>query len=276
MKKLRLMSNNVWWCDVNTEIWEAKGADCSAKARMPQLARMYKDLMPDVLGLQECSGRMLHFLMAEMTEMGLPYAMLWGKDTPIIYRRDKYELVDSRVGIYPEQIPGLEGSFNNLRTKCFCIAVLRDREDGQVFIFASTHLWYKSDARQPGSEAAKAWQMDSLIDCLDALQEKYGCGAVVVGDLNTWYVGKAVQTALARGFVHGHDVATDHADETTGMHFCGPEGYDGILEEGGFGRSIDHILVRGMKGTVRRYERCFPEYYAPLSDHYPLWIDVEV
>lgn len=105
MKKLRLMSNNVWWCDVNTEIWEAKGADCSAKARMPQLARMYKDLMPDVLGLQECSGRMQQVLMAEITEMGLPYAMLWGKDTPIIYRRDKYELVDSRAGIYPRADP---------------------------------------------------------------------------------------------------------------------------------------------------------------------------
>ena len=275
MEKLRLMSTNLWWCDGNHEAWAAIGADCSNAKRAPEIARFYEEWMPDVIGLQECSGRMAHVLMACMTERQLPYTFLWGRDTPIMYRRDKFELVDGDVCIYPEEVPGLEGSFNNLKTKAYALAVLRSKASGKCLIFATTHLWYKSDKSQPGSEVARGWQMDRLIDRLDALQAQYGCGAVVVGDFNTWPAGKAVQTALSRGFVHGHDVATEHADDTTGMHFCCDAGFDGHIKEGGFAHSIDHIMLRGVQGAVRRFERVLPDYYVPVSDHSPLWVDVE-
>ncbi len=273
---MRIMSNNVWWCDTNTEAWEALGADCSAKVRAPQLVRLYKETMPDILGLQECSARMAHFLMTPMADEGLPYAMLWGRNTPVVYRRDKFELVDSETGLYPEEIPGLEGSFNDLQTKSYCIAVLRSKASGKLLIFATTHLWYKSDSKQPGSEAARAWQINTLIDRLDALQKQYNCGAVVVGDFNTWPTGLAVKAALARGFVHGHDVATDYTDETQGMHYCYPDRFDPKPYEGGFDRSIDHILLRGVEAPVRRFERYYPDYYVTVSDHFPVWIDLEV
>jgi endonuclease/exonuclease/phosphatase family metal-dependent hydrolase len=276
METLRIMSNNIWWCDGNHEVWEAQGADCSAKARAPQLVRLYKETLPDILGLQECSARMAHFLMTPMAQEGLPYALLWGRNTPIVYRRDKFELVDSEVGLYPEEVPGLEGSFNDLQTKSYCIAVLRSKEDGKNIIFASTHLWYKSDARQAGSEEAKAWQLNRLIDRLDALQSQYGCGAVVVGDFNTWPCSKAVQSAYGRGFVHGHDVVTDYADECQGMHYCYADGFKKEPYEGGFDHSIDHILLRGVNGTVRRFERYYPNYYVTVSDHFPVWVDLEV
>lgn len=273
---MRIMSNNIWWCDVNNETWVALGEDCSAMMRAPGFVRLYKETMPDILGLQECSARMAHFLMTPMAEEGLPYALLWGRNTPILYRRDKFELVDSLVGLYPEEVPGLAGSFNDLQTKSYCIAVLRGKEDGKLIIFASTHLWYKSDSSQPGSEAARAWQMNALIDRLDELQARYGCGAVVVGDLNTWPAGLAVKAALNRGFVHGHDVAADYADGSVGMHYCYGDGFKTEPYEGGFERSIDHILLRGVQGTVRRFERYYPDYYATLSDHFPVWVDVEV
>jgi len=275
MEKLRLMSNNIWWCDSNHEAWEALGADCSAEARVPQLVRLYRELMPDVLGLQECSAKMAHILMTLAVQEGLPYGLLWGRNTPILYRRDKFEVIDSQVGIYPENVPGLEGSFNDLMTKSYSIAVLRSKESGRLLIFASTHLWYKSDGRQPGSEEAKAWQLGQLISRLDELQAKYGCGAVVVGDMNTWPIGLAVKTALSRGFVHGHDVA-DQADDTSGMHYCYGDGYRPELNEGGFAKSIDHILLRNVQGRVRSYARCLPDYYVPVSDHSPLWVDVEL
>lgn len=280
MTKLRIMSNNIWWCDSNTPAWEAIGADCSAIHRGPELFRMYQETAPDIIGLQECSARMSHQLMAAFTMNHAPYAFLWGRDTPIIYRKDLFELVDSEVCIYPEEIPGLEGSFNNLKTKSYCAAALRLKETGKLLIFATTHLWYKSDnpksrSYQPGSEKARAWQMGHLIDKLDHLQAQYGCPAVIVGDLNTWPAGAAVQTALARDFVHAHDAATEHADETTGMHYCCQEGYDSMIEDGGFAKSIDHILIRGNL-PVHRYERYFAESYMPLSDHCPLWIDTEI
>ena len=84
-----------------------------------------------------------------------------------------------------------------------------------------------------------------------------------------------VQTALKRGFVHAHDVAQE-ADDTTGMHYCCDAGYKTELNPGGFDKSIDHILLRGLESKVERYARCCPDYYFPLSDHSPLWIDTEI
>lgn len=274
MTKLRIMSNNLWWCTNNTPAWEAMGADCSNAARVPGFARMYEEIRPDIIGLQECSARMTRDLMIYLTENSFPYAMVWGGDTPILFHRDKFELVDSQVMIYPEEIPGLEGSFNNLKTKSFCVAVLRMKENGRYLIFSTTHLMYKSEAALPGVEKARRWQMGKLIDQIEALQNTYRCPAVIVGDFNTWPSGAAVQTALERGFVHAHDVAAQ-ADETTGMHYCCDAGYDTVIKEGGFEKSIDHILLRDMEGKVESYARCCPDYYFPVSDHLPLWIDAE-
>lgn len=275
MEKLRIMSNNLWWCTNNTPAWEAMGKDCSNGARVPGFARMYREVQPDLIGLQECSARMTHDLMDHLTENGFPYTMLWGRDTSILFHRDKFELVDSRVCIYPEQVPGLEGSFNNLKTKSYCIGVLRLKATGQLLIFASTHLWYQTEWECPGSEAARGWQMNLLIDAIDAFQKKYQCPAIIAGDFNTWPSGKGVQTALARGFVHAHDVA-DEADDTTGMHECCDLGYKTELEEGTFANSIDHILLRDFEGKIESYCRCCPDYYFPVSDHSPLWIDLQL
>lgn len=66
----------------------------------------------------------------------------------------------------------------------------------------------------------------------------------------------------------GHDAAVEFADETQGYHNCGGNG---------FKSAIDHILVRGAEdGFVRRFERFSPEYYLPLSDHSPVFVDVEL
>lgn len=274
------MSNNIWWCDTNHPAWEALGADCSALHRAPGLFRLYKETAPDIIGLQECSARMSHALMTVIAEEGAPYALLWGRNTPIVYRTDKFELVDSKVCVYPENIPEHPGSFNDLRTKSYCIAVLRLKETKQLLIFATTHLWYKSGnpaspSYQEFSEEAKAYQLGMLMDQLDILQEQYNCPAVIVGDFNTYPNSLAVRSALKRGFVHAHDAATEHVDETRGMHRCNASGYDPEPGPGDYSTSIDHILVRGtLAESVRRFERYSPDYYMPLSDHFPAWIDV--
>ena len=55
---LRLMSNNIWWCDSNQPAWEAIGEDCSAAARAKGFARVYSELCPDViLCIGQAGGR---------------------------------------------------------------------------------------------------------------------------------------------------------------------------------------------------------------------------
>jgi endonuclease/exonuclease/phosphatase family metal-dependent hydrolase len=280
MRKLRLMSTNQWTCDKNQPKWEEQGNDCSYSARMPGFFKYYMETTPDILGLQEVTAKMADKLMRLFCENGQPYALLWGKDTPIIYRTDLFELVDSTFMIYPEEFPGHEGCFNNSKTKSYNAGVFRIKETGQLFILMTTHLWYKSNDPaskhyQPFSDEARAYQLGLAMDCLDRLQAKYNCPAVVMGDMNSQRSKPCIQAALARGFSHCYDVAVEHRDEGNGHHYCFPDGFKPYVPSAAT-NAIDHILVRGFaEGAIRTYDRYAPEYYMCLSDHIPVWIDVD-
>ena len=115
-----------------------------------------------------------------------------------------------------------------------------------------------------------------MLDALEELRKKYDCPAIAVGDLNDVYDSLAVKAAFARGYRHAHDIATDFADDRNGYHYCFPDGYELYDNPKPFEQGIDHILVKGEPdGFVKRFERFTPDYYMPLSDHFPVYIDVE-
>ena len=277
---LRIMTNNIWWCDSNQPAWEKNGEDCSAKARAGGFVRVYSELSPDVIGLQEASAKMLRIMAADMQKSGIRYSILWGADTPIMYKSDLLEVVESEFAYYDEKIDGFEGSFNNDNTKSYNIAVFRIKESGKLFVFATTHLWWKSSnpksqSYQAHSDEARAIQLKLLMSKVDALAQKYGCPSVILGDLNAYYESLAVSAALDNQYLHGHDIAVEYADDTNGYHYCFGDGYKGY-EPRAFKEGIDHILIKGAEeGAVRRFDRYYPDYYMPLSDHFPAYIDVE-
>ena len=96
-----IMSNNIWKCDDNLPSWKEKGGDCSAEVRSKGLLRVYRELLPDVLGLQESSVKMADLLMAGLADCpdgdgGIArYELITGGDTPIVYRQDKLKLIES-------------------------------------------------------------------------------------------------------------------------------------------------------------------------------------
>lgn len=277
------MTHNQWKCDKNQPAWEMKGLDCSVTPRAKGFVRVFKDTAPDIIGCQETSFEMGDKLIRYCAAEGLRYALLWGRDTPILYRPDKFEVVDSDFSLHPEAVPGFEGVFNNSKTKSYTIGVFRIKENGKLFIYASTHLWYKSGnpaakKYQAGSDEARAYQLGIVMDKVAEFREKYGnCPAFIVGDLNANYNSIAVQSAFANGYTHAHDIAVEYADETMGYHYCFSDGYKEEYRTDPFPAAIDHILVIGApEGTVRRFERFSPEYYFPLSDHSPAFIDVEI
>ena len=282
MAKLRLMTHNQWKCDKNLPAWEEKGFDCSATARMKGFVRVFKDTMPDIIGCQECSFVMADKMIRYAAREDLRYALLWGRDTPIAYRPDKFEVVDSDFSLFPDEFPGHEGCFNNAQTKSYTIGVFRVKENGKLFIFASTHLWYMSGnpaakKYQPYSDEARRYQLNMVMEKVAEFRAKYNCPAIIVGDLNANYKSLAVQHALQNGYVHAHDVAVEYADESMGYHHCFPDGFRTEYRTDPFPAAIDHILVTGAEeGFVRRFERFSPDYYYPLSDHSPAFVDVEI
>ena len=277
MVNLRFMSNNIWWTNGNSSNWEAKGEDCSPEVRAKGFARTYAETAPDIIGLQEAAAMLPNHVMAELLyQTKIPYTLLWGRDTPIIYRTDKFELVDSAHDIYSEDISGLEGSFNNLKTKSYCIGVFRLKENGKLIIFGTTHLWYMLDSMQAGSEAARVYQLGIFMDKIEEFKQKWGCPAVIVGDFNAKYNSDTVQSALKRGYVHAYNLATDYKDETSGYHVCNGDRYEGFENKGSFNDSIDQFLFKDIPdGAVKRFDRFYPEYYYPLSDHFPIMVDIE-
>ena len=279
MGNLRLMSHNIWNCDNNLPAWQAKGEDCSAQARMPGMVRVYRETGPDIIGLQEVSLLQADLLLRGLLDDGQRYAMLWGKFTPVIYRQDRLELVESEFYTYPEEMDGWDGEFNDVKSKSCSIAVFRDKQDGKLLVFATTHLWWKNNDPkaknyQAGSDEARVYQLNMTMDRLEAYHEKYGCPVVLVGDLNSKYNSPVIQNALAREFEHAHNIAVEFADEDWGYHYCFGDGYK-PYEPAPFEKAIDHILVKyAPAGFVRRFERYTPEYYMPLSDHSPVFADV--
>lgn len=274
------MTNNQWKNDYNRPAWETVGADCSAVVRMPGFARVFSELDADVIGLQEVSPLMLSELVENLQRKGMSYSVLWGADTPIMYKPEKLELIDSAFAFYSERIEGFEGKYNNDKTKSYTVAVFRVKDSGKLFVFASTHLWWmdgdpSKKNYMPSSDEARAYQIDLLMDVAESFAQKYGCPSVIVGDLNADYSSLALSSAFRRGYLHGHDIATEYKDETNGNHYCFGDGYRGY-EPLEFEKGIDHILLKGVgDDAVKRFDRYYPEYYMPLSDHFPAYIDID-
>lgn len=277
---LRIMTHNLWNKDDNSPEWAAKGLDCSAKARLFGVLQVYKDTAPDLIGGQEVSS-LMETLLKENTD----YAFIEGNYTPIFYNCKKLELIESYFMLYPEIIEGYEGEFNDSKSKAYNIAVFKEKISGKIFIFANTHLWWKtSDEAKKGthsyqkhSDEARVYQINMLIKKTDAFIKKYNCPAIAVGDLNTDYNSQVLKLLFKSGFKHAHDIATDNTDETMGMHYCYPDGYENYYYDKPFRFAIDHILLKGKKaGTIKSFNRYSPEYYLPISDHSPAYIDIEL
>ena len=285
---LRIMTHNVWNCDLNR--WEHLGDDCSAEARVDSLIRVWKETKPDIIGGQEFSRLMSELVKGKFEEAGENYALIWGRFTPILYRPEKLELLDTEFLTYPEELPGYEGEFNDVKSKACNIAVFRVKESGNIFIFATTHLWWMHDVdtvtsetkstanTRLGSDKARSYQIRLADEKIEKYRKKYGsCPVVFVGDMNTGYDTEAIQYALSAGYRHARFIATDYADDSMGYHNCFGWGYEKFYLDYPFERAIDHILLKGEKeGSVKRFERYSPEYYLPISDHSPAFIDYEI
>ena len=281
MDKLRLLTNNVWCCWDNQPWWIERGMDCSSDARSEGISRVYEELLPDIIGWLEGDGKFQKHVPRILTEKGLKYNFVYGRLTPLMYNVSTLDLLETHHMVYPINAPGYEGEFNNNNTKSFTVGVFKVRASGKLIIFATTHLWWMSGIEgkgcyRPHSCEARAYQINLMLDVVEGLREKYNCPAVISGDLNDVYESPAVKAAMARGYRHAHDIATDFADERNGWHYCFPDGYDMYEEPKPFKEGIDHILVKGEpEGFVKRFERYTPEWYMPVSDHFPAYIDVE-
>ena len=269
-----VMSNNQWLCDRNCPWWQERGLDCSAEARAPGFVRAYKEIDADVVGLQEVSRKMEALIMDELRPLN--YEIITGGDTPILFRRDRVKLLESGFFRYTEDIPGLVGSFNNVESKSYTWGMFETRDEAKKrFALLSTHLWWKSSAVQPGSNEARAYQIRQASAALTAVMERYNCFGIIMGDLNASMDSLCLKAAGEEGWTDVHYLAAE-SDDTRGHHPCGPNGYSRQETFPPFSEAIDHILIKNGAGVkISYFRRLTDAWFDPISDHYPLYCDLE-
>lgn len=270
---VRIMSNNVWDCNSNKPAWEALGEDCSAKNRAIGLAATYMAYAPDVICLQEMSILMIGYIRKHLKDNGFAYDLLTytvGSDadnTCILYRTDTLNLLDKG---HHEYTYG-----NNGGSKSYTWGYFEQKATGKKFAALSTHMWYKSESAEPGSNKHRENQAAEIVAEMDKVIEKYGCPVFVMGDFNTRTNSEAFRVFLNGGFKNTYQLASVYADNHQGRHSCNADGFALEGSPGTYtGDAIDHILLKNGGDTkIYTFDHARPYFYIKLSDHYPVFVD---
>lgn len=270
---VRIMSNNVWQCDNNQSAWKAIGEDCSAEVRSVGLAAVYMAYHPDVICFQEMSVKMIRLIRNELAKCGFSYKLLSyssGGDadyTCILYREDTVEVLERG---YHEFTYGC-----NSGTKSYTWGYFKHKTTGKTFVALSTHMWWKSDSAEAGSENKRERQAAEIVAAMDKLIEKHNAPVYVMGDFNARTTAPSYKVFTSGGFKDAFELASVYAHDHKGRHTCGPEGFSRETSGDTYkAQAIDHIMLKnGGNTNILTFDHARPYFYIKLSDHYPVFVD---
>jgi len=278
---LRILDDNIWQYDSkrNAVVWQNLNVDCRNSARGPQFAQLVRAYMPEVVTLQEYSSPMDAVFYPLIRKYGYTTATAGEGDnwnyTPVFYDTARVTLLESGYHLYtPSQ-------WSNAGTKSYTYGVFTHKETGKRFIVFSTHLWWKSESAQAGSDSARYEQVNTLIAKAEELKLRYDCPIFVCGDMNSYETSIAIKAYFSHDFTPCYKVATGYADNHNGHHVCSAsEGFSRVSKRKADDRSgaIDHCLVThaGTEMLVRSFDCLMPYFTVKLTDHYPNLIDIKL
>lgn len=274
---LRILDDNIWQYDSEKipEVWQKAGYDCRDDVRAPKFAQLVRGYMPDVVSLQEYSKHMHDRFYPLIQKYGYKIAYNPPKDwnyTPIFYDTLTTELVYVHYNRYaPEQ-------WSNLGTKSFTSAVFKLKNTGKTFAILNTHLWWKDEIYQVGSDMARASQTRLMMAEAEIIKAKYHCPIFVMGDMNCTEAKPAMQQFLTSGYMPCYKLATVSTDSHNGHHICGPKRvgrrqWDRPTPHRD--SAIDHILLYNAQDSVeiKTFKCEMANFTIKITDHYPNVVD---
>jgi endonuclease/exonuclease/phosphatase family metal-dependent hydrolase len=241
------------------------GDGLSVVQRYERFVKMLTEYKPDVLGTQEYTFNYSYRLtkMFEAWKEGdeIPlYGIVdcsvegagkrAGGRNAILYRMDKYELVDSNtfwLSATPETPSVVEGCSTNHKRVCTWV-LLKDKQTGQTFMVANTHLDHTSNT-------IRLKQVTILMEQLALLAGDYP--VYLTGDFNCGRNSEPYSVPAATMF-NSHETAwVDHSTVEGTFH-----GYrDYAFSE------IDFVF-HSERSTPVNYEIVSKKYDGFVSDHY--------
>ena len=219
------------------------------------------DYMPDSVGLQECEGVWYMTLEAYLKDdygivgtgrlTGVKYI---GEATAIMYRKDKYNLVDSGTIWLSETPDKVSIGWDAKHHRTCTWVILENKETGEKYAHLNTHLDHKGpDARTNG--------LQLVLD----LSDSFDMPVVVTGDFN-FEKSDPLYTQLVSGsLADTQELAQITMTGKTYHAYSGEED----------GEPIDFICVNDKITNVKEY-RIVRDIYGDtyISDHYPIYADM--
>lgn len=268
-----LFSNVLGWCDKLPLYINSR--------RVRMLAELYSSYSPDVIGLQECwdsptrdnNCSIVDLLAAcGYTEVPVKVKNLRNTNfTPLFIKNGKFDLLDYGYMLY-------DGELNDVDSKSVTWAYLRDKENGNAFIAASTHLFWQHGEE---GDTGRVKNADQVYELAKALCEKYKVPFILGGDYNCKFGSAAINRFHENGFINVHDNSTA-ADDTNTCHsypkFSEKIGiYESTVTELGdyHKRAIDHVYAYNTTENTKfnRFKVIDEPYALEASDHCPIMVD---
>ncbi|MBQ8858803.1 MAG: endonuclease/exonuclease/phosphatase family protein [Clostridia bacterium] len=256
----------------NQNIWGNMPPVGRIANRHALIAALVGEHAPDVCGFQECNPRTsragddpIDRRMAALGYAEAAAAHAGENFTPLFYKTEKLEEVAS--GFCPYE------GLNDVRSKSYTWAVLRDKENGNRFAAVSTHFWWRWDGEE--DDAARLSNVAALLALCKRLAEEYALPVIVMGDLNNGAgapQGDSAYRALLAGGIVDTRAAARAADTGHTCHHYPILGEDGIYREGDAPyMTLDHILLWNAEAlTAHRLAVLRTPAALNSSDHCPM------
>lgn len=146
--------------------------------RAPRLEAIIRKYEPDIIGLQEARPKWINELedrLYQEYKMRYTYRMPDRESNPVLWRRDKFELVKEGYFWYSDT-PDTPSKYEGSRHNRLCNwVILKIKETGEKIIFANSHL-------QGGQYAA--WSAEMVLERLAEQGAFSEYGAFFTGDFN--------------------------------------------------------------------------------------------
>ena len=186
--------------------------------------------------------------------------------TPVFYKKDKYNLLDSGYFLYD--------GLNDVNSKSVTWTILEEKETGIRFVAASTHFWWMAELEKDNLQRLE--NVRQLKQFCDEMVLKTGLPIIVGGDFNNGLGStqgdEPYYTMLKEGFCDIRHIA----EETTDAKTCGNDYPKSLPDKTVIPRKpaeyiIDYIFTyNGENLKVKKFDVLTDDTARKTSDHSPL------